>query len=81
MADEKNTVSRGSARAASARTAAARAAGARTATEQVRETSGVVPVLFSAGAEAHDVAVVVGDQDAAGWRSPFGGGLRAASGE
>ncbi|MEV6896995.1 hypothetical protein [Amycolatopsis sp. NPDC051372] len=76
MADEKTTVSRGS----SARTAAARAAGARTATEQVRETSGVVPVLFSAVAEAHDVAVVVGDQDT-GWRSPFGGGLRPASGE
>ncbi|MFI5605692.1 hypothetical protein [Amycolatopsis sp. NPDC051903] len=61
------------------RTAAARAAGARTATEQVRETSGVVPVLFSASAEAHDDAVVASDQGVA-WRSPFGD-LRPASGE
>jgi len=42
--------------------------------------SGVVPVLFSASAEAHDVAVVAEDSGA-GWRSPFGASLRPASGE
>ncbi|WP_409183701.1 hypothetical protein F9C11_04830 [Amycolatopsis sp. VS8301801F10] len=42
--------------------------------------SGVVPVLFSASAEAHDVAVVAPDQGA-DWRSPFGAPLRHASGE
>ncbi|HWD01051.1 MAG TPA: hypothetical protein VG674_01105 [Amycolatopsis sp.] len=62
-----------------ARTAAARAAGERAASEQVRKTSGVVPVLFSASAEAHDDAVVAAGQDTA-WRSPFGD-LRPASGE
>ncbi|WP_206796193.1 hypothetical protein [Amycolatopsis sp. MtRt-6] len=46
-----------------------------------RKSSGVVPVLFSASAEAHDDAVVAADRDAA-WRSPFGSeGLRPASGE
>ncbi|WP_020663056.1 hypothetical protein [Amycolatopsis benzoatilytica] len=46
--------------------------------EQAR--SGVVPVQFSASAEAHDVAVVAADSGA-GWRSPFGASLRPASGE
>ncbi|MBB4686720.1 hypothetical protein [Amycolatopsis jiangsuensis] len=42
--------------------------------------SGVVPVLFSASAEAHDVAVVAPDRGA-DWRSPFDAPLRPASGE
>ncbi|MFG1639318.1 hypothetical protein ACGFMK_03435 [Amycolatopsis sp. NPDC049252] len=43
--------------------------------------SGVVPVLFSASAEAHDDAVVVAEHETA-WRSPFSNeGLRPASGE
>ncbi|MDT8910008.1 hypothetical protein [Amycolatopsis sp. PS_44_ISF1] len=44
--------------------------------------SGVRPVLFSASAEAHDVAVVSADEGPS-WRSPFGGSadLRPASGE
>ncbi|WP_328605949.1 hypothetical protein OG943_39140 [Amycolatopsis sp. NBC_00345] len=52
------------------------------AREQAGEVSGVVPVLFSAVAEAHDVAVVAADESPS-WRSPFGadGELRPASGE
>lgn len=51
------------------------------ASEAVRKSSGVVPVLFSASAEAHDDAVVAAEYDTA-WRSPFSGeGLRPASGE
>ncbi|MFF0148187.1 hypothetical protein ATK36_2946 [Amycolatopsis sulphurea] len=42
--------------------------------------SGVVPVLFSASAEAHDDAVTAPEQGA-DWRSPFGAPLRPASGE
>lgn len=50
------------------------------ASEQARK-SGVVPVLFSASAEAHDDAVVAADRDTT-WRSPFATeGLRPASGE
>ncbi|WP_143268408.1 hypothetical protein [Amycolatopsis vastitatis] len=50
------------------------------ASEPARK-SGVVPVLFSASAEAHDDAVVAADRDAT-WRSPFANeGLRPASGE
>ncbi|UOZ09337.1 MULTISPECIES: hypothetical protein [unclassified Amycolatopsis] len=50
------------------------------ATEAARK-SGVVPVLFSASAEAHDDAVVVAEHETA-WRSPFSAeGLRPASGE
>jgi hypothetical protein len=49
--------------------------------EQARKVSGVVPVLFSASAEAHDVAVVAAERDTT-WRSPFEAeGLRPASGE
>ena len=51
------------------------------AAEPASTYSGVVPVLFSASAEAHDEAVVAAERDAA-WRSPFGTeGLRPASGE
>jgi hypothetical protein len=52
------------------------------AREQAGQVSGVVPVLFSASAEAHDVAVVSADESPS-WRSPFGGDgeLRPASGE
>jgi hypothetical protein len=51
------------------------------ASEPARKSSGVVPVLFSASAEAHDDAVVAAEHDTA-WRSPFGAeGLRPASGE
>jgi hypothetical protein len=51
------------------------------ASEPARKASGVVPVLFSASAEAHDDAVVAADLDAT-WRSPFAAeGLRPASGE
>ena len=51
------------------------------ASEPARKSSGVVPVLFSASAEAHDDAVVAAEQDTA-WRSPFTAeGLRPASGE
>ncbi|MEQ0561643.1 hypothetical protein ABJI51_21370 [Amycolatopsis sp. NEAU-NG30] len=51
------------------------------ASEPARKTSGVVPVLFSASAEAHDDAVIAAERDAA-WRSPFSTeGLRPASGE
>ncbi|WP_344861926.1 hypothetical protein [Amycolatopsis ultiminotia] len=42
--------------------------------------SGVVPVLFSASAEAHDTAVAAPDHGT-DWRSPFGEPLRPASGE
>jgi hypothetical protein len=49
---------------------------------EASQVSGVVPVLFSASAEAHDVAVVSADESPS-WRSPFGadGELRPASGE
>ncbi|WP_329052869.1 hypothetical protein OG738_09280 [Amycolatopsis sp. NBC_01488] len=51
------------------------------AAEAARKSSGVVPVLFSASAEAHDDAVIAAEHDTT-WRSPFGGeGLRPASGE
>ncbi len=51
------------------------------APEPARKSSGVVPVLFSASAEAHDDAVIAAERDAA-WRSPFSTeGLRPASGE
>jgi hypothetical protein len=51
------------------------------ASESARKSSGVVPVLFSASAEAHDDAVVVTEHETA-WRSPFSAeGLRPASGE
>ncbi|WIV59098.1 hypothetical protein [Amycolatopsis nalaikhensis] len=51
------------------------------APDPARKSSGVVPVLFSASAEAHDDAVVAADRDAT-WRSPFATeGLRPASGE
>jgi hypothetical protein len=51
------------------------------ASEPARKASGVVPVLFSASAEAHDDAVVAAERDTA-WRSPFTTeGLRPASGE
>jgi ABC-type molybdate transport system substrate-binding protein len=51
------------------------------ASEAARKSSGVVPVLFSASAEAHDDAVIAGEHDTA-WRSPFATeGLRPASGE
>ncbi|MFJ9784191.1 hypothetical protein ACIRSS_31760 [Amycolatopsis sp. NPDC101161] len=51
------------------------------ASEAARKSSGVVPVLFSASAEAHDDAVVAAEHDTA-WRSPFSAeGLRPASGE
>ncbi len=51
------------------------------APEQAGKASGVIPVLFSAGTESHDEAVMAVDRDAT-WRSPFGGeGLRPASGE
>lgn len=43
-------------------------------------SSGVVPVLFSACAEAHDDAVAAPEKGA-DWRSPFGAPLRPASGE
>jgi hypothetical protein len=50
------------------------------ASEAARK-SGVVPVLFSASAEAHDDAVVVSEHETT-WRSPFSAeGLRPASGE
>ncbi|WP_410656856.1 hypothetical protein [Amycolatopsis sp. lyj-112] len=49
---------------------------------QELSVSGVVPVLFSADDETHDVAVVATNREALR-RSPFGGDvqLRAASGE
>ena len=51
------------------------------ASEPARKSSGVVPVLFSASAEAHDDAVVAAEHDT-DWRSPFSAeGLRPASGE
>ncbi|MEV6623123.1 hypothetical protein AB0M83_24845 [Amycolatopsis sp. NPDC051106] len=51
------------------------------ASEPARKSSGVVPVLFSASAEAHDDAVVAAERDTT-WRSPFSAeGLRPASGE
>ncbi|WP_199191589.1 hypothetical protein [Amycolatopsis sp. CA-126428] len=51
------------------------------ASEAVRKSSGVVPVLFSASAETHDDAVVALEHDTT-WRSPFTSeGLRPASGE
>ncbi|MFC4085290.1 hypothetical protein [Amycolatopsis samaneae] len=50
------------------------------AQEQARKASGVVPVQFSASAEAHDDALVTAQHDAS-WRSPFGAEpRRAASG-
>lgn len=52
------------------------------ASEPARKASGVVPVLFSASAEAHDDAVVAADRDATWRSSPFAAeGLRPASGE
>ena len=54
---------------------------AKNAPEQAGKASGVIPVLFSAGTETHDEAVVAVDRDAT-WRSPFSAeGLRPASGE
>lgn len=50
--------------------------------ELSKSVSGVVPVLFSADDETHDVAVVATNREALR-RSPFGSDvqLRAASGE
>lgn len=50
--------------------------------EKSKSVSGVVPVLFSADMETHDVAVVAANRDALR-RSPFGIDVprRAASGE
>ncbi|MFD2467107.1 hypothetical protein [Amycolatopsis silviterrae] len=88
MADEKDGKSR-TAAAARGRARSARAGAlvsvVREEPEQAVEVpaqtrSGVVPVLFSASAEAHDVAVVAPEQGA-DWRSPFGAPLRHASGE
>ncbi|WP_406640259.1 hypothetical protein [Amycolatopsis sp. WGS_07] len=90
MADEKD----GKSRTAAAARGRARSARAGALVSVVREEpqhteapevpaqtrSGVVPVQFSASAEAHDVAVVASDQGA-DWRSPFGAPLRHASGE
>jgi hypothetical protein len=52
------------------------------AREKSKAPSGVVPVLFSADAEAHDVAVVATNREALR-RSPFGtdSSRRVASGE
>lgn len=56
-------------------------ADSKSAPEQGGKASGVIPVLFSAGTETHDEAVVAVDRDAT-WRSPFSDqGLRPASGE
>ncbi len=49
--------------------------------DQADKASGVIPVIFSASAEAHDDAVIAAERDTK-WRSPFAtGGLRPASGE
>jgi hypothetical protein len=51
------------------------------AAQRPGEVSGVIPVAFSASAEAHDDAVVVSERDAT-WRTPFATErLRPASGE
>ncbi|MYW94326.1 hypothetical protein G3I59_27935 [Amycolatopsis rubida] len=91
MADEKDGKSRTAAATARGRARSARAGAlvsvVREEPEQgqavevpAQTRSGVVPVLFSASAEAHDVAVAAPDQGA-DWRSPFGAPLRHASGE
>ncbi|GAB3351349.1 hypothetical protein [Amycolatopsis echigonensis] len=91
MADEKDGKSRTAGATARGRARSARAGALVSVVSEEPERgdvaevpaqtrSGVVPVLFSASAEAHDVAVVVPDQGA-DWRSPFGEPLRHASGE
>ncbi|MGV9294430.1 MULTISPECIES: hypothetical protein [Amycolatopsis] len=90
MADEKDGKSRTAAATARGRARSARAGALVSVVREEPEhaaaevpeqnRSGVVPVLFSASAEAHDVAVVASDQGAE-WRSPFGAPLRQASGE
>lgn len=92
MADEKDGKSRTAAATARGRARSARAGAlvsvvreepehaAEAAEVPAQTRSGVVPVQFSASAEAHDVAVVAPDQGA-DWRSPFGAQLRHASGE
>ena len=94
MADEKDGKSRTAAATARGRARSARAgslvsvvrnepehsAHGEVAEVPEQSRSGVVPVLFSASAEAHDVAVVPPEQGA-DWRSPFGAPLRQASGE
>lgn len=94
MADEKDGKSRTAAATARGRARSARAGALVSVVREEPEhgetgrpvevpdqnRSGVVPVQFSASAEAHDVAVVAPDQGA-DWRSPFGAPLRHASGE
>ncbi|MFC5120419.1 hypothetical protein ACFPN7_41355 [Amycolatopsis halotolerans] len=91
MADEKDGKSRTAAATARGRARSARAGALVSVVREEPEhgavaevpeqnRSGVVPVLFSASSEAHDVAVVASDQGAE-WRSPFGAPLRQASGE